>query len=277
MGCTRIPRLALILTICLATLAWATFVWAQSAPQAKRKKAADDCKQQPFAYDNGPYGQGSWCGACNAEVHIPERRQAPINISGAQPAPLAAIQFNYGNMPLETLKNAANLKVKGQGSIHIDNFGDYTFEEFHFHRPSEEAIENHRSAMVIHLVHANAAHTHYAVVGVLVEEGTPEANTGSLMDTLINHFPPPLGPQGNTTINPEYLLPPPADRGGYFRFDGSLTTPPCTEAVTFFMLKTPIKLSAEQLRQFARRYPMPNARDMQPTHGREILERVSNK
>jgi carbonic anhydrase len=258
----------LVSSICLSSL-----TYAQSAPRAKRAKADDDCKKKPFAYDNGPYGQGSWCGQCNVEVSIPERRQAPINITGAHPAPLAAIVFDYQSTELSTIQNANNLKVAGKGSIHIANFGDFTLEEFHFHRPSEEAINNHRPAMVIHLVHANAAHTHYAVVSLLVEEGTPTQAAGRLIETLIRHFPPPLGPQGaDTTINPADLLPVDQD---YFRYEGSLTTPPCTEAVTFFVLKTPIFLSAEQIRQFAHRYPLPNARDMQETRGREILEKIS--
>lgn len=258
----------LVSSICLASLACA-----QGASPARRAKADDECKKKPFAYDNGPYGQGSWCGQCNVEVGIPERRQSPINLTGAQPAPLAPIVFNYQTTELATIANANNLKVEGKGSIHIENFGDFTLEEFHFHRPSEEAIDNHRPAMVIHLVHANAAHTHYAAVSLLVEEGTPTPAASSLIDTLIRHFPPPLGPQGaSVTINPAVLLPVNQD---YFRYEGSLTTPPCTEAVTFFVMKTPIFLSADQIRQFARRYPLPNARDMQETHGREILEKIS--
>lgn len=271
MGSKRITVLFLLTLV----VALSSPVSAQGVAHPKGKRAHDECKKKPFAYDNGPYGQGSWCGECNAEVHIPERRQAPINISGAQPSSLPAIQFNYQPTPLRTIQNAGNLKVEGKGSIHIENFGDFSLEEFHFHRPSEEAIDNHRSAMVIHLVHANAAHTKYAVVGILVEEGTPAPETGRLIDTLIRHFPPPLGLQDNTVINAKDLLP--ADPDSYFRFDGSLTTPPCTEGVTFFILKSPVYLSGEQLRQFARHYPMPNARNIQETHGREILERVPSK
>jgi carbonic anhydrase len=124
--------------------------------------------------------------------------------------------------------------------------------------------------MVIHLVHENADHTKAAVVALLVEEGTPTPEAGALIDTLIHHFPPPLGSDDGTEINPEDLLP--QDRAHYYRFDGSLTTPPCTEGVTFFVLRSPIHLSAEQLRQFARRYPLPNARDIQETNSREVLK-----
>src|SRR5215472_4302023 len=133
MGGKRVPCVFLVLTIGLASLVSA---------QTKSKRVDDVCKKKPFAYDNGPYGQGSWCGECNAEVHIPERRQAPIDIRGARPSPLAAIQFNYQPTALRTIQNAANLKVEAKGSIHIENFGDFSLEEFHFHRPSEEAIDN---------------------------------------------------------------------------------------------------------------------------------------
>jgi carbonic anhydrase len=259
--------------VLVSSICFSSLTYAQNAHPAKRTKADDECKKKPFAYDHGPYGQGSWCGECNVEVSIPERRQAPINISGAHQVALAAIRFDYQSTELRTIQNANNMKVEGKGSIHIESIGDFTLEEFHFHRPSEEAINNHRPAMVIHLVHANAAHTWYAVVSVLVEEGVPTPATRALIDTLIRHFPPPLGPQGaGITINAGDLLP--ADQD-YFRFDGSLTTPPCAEAVTFFVLKAPIYLSAEQIRQFARRYPMPNARDIQDTNGRAIQEKIS--
>jgi carbonic anhydrase len=270
----HLNRIIFLFFALLSTMGLSSLLHAQKPSHAEAKKADDDCKTQPYAYDNGPYGQGSWCGECTLATST---RQAPININGAQPAPLAPIQFNYQPTPLRTIpfgKN--NLKVEAKGVIHIANFEDQDFklEEFHFHRPSEEAIDNHRSAMVIHLVHANATHTKYVVVSVLVEEGYPAADTAKLLDTLIRHFPPPLGPQGDIMINANDLLP--ADHDGYFRYDGSLTTPPCTEAVTFFVLKSPIKLHTEQLRQFARRFPLANARDLQETHGRQILERTTN-
>ena len=70
------------------------------------------------------------------------------------------------------------------------------------------------------------------------------------------------------TINPADLLP--ANRN-YYNFDGSLTIPPCGEGVNWFVLKTPIEMSAAQIAVFAKIYPM-NARPIQPTNGREIKE-----
>jgi carbonic anhydrase len=60
----------------------------------------------------------------------------------------------------------------------------------------------------------------------------------------------------------------PADKG-YYSFQGSLTTPPCSEGVRWFVLKTPVKLAPAQLAAFGKRYPM-NARPTQPVNGRTI-------
>jgi carbonic anhydrase len=144
--------------------------------------------------------------------------------------------------------------------------------EFHFHRPSEEAVNNHRSAMVIHLVHENAR-KEIVAVSILVEEGPdPTPRAKELIDALIRNFPPPETPTSPPQINADNLLPP--GSRDYFRFAGSLTTPPCTEGLTFFVLKTPIYLPAYQIMELARRFPSPNARDIQETNDREIVEKI---
>lgn len=272
MYCKRMPRFFFLLIFGFSIVGFSSSAWAQAAARAKTHKALA-CKDDPFAYDNGPFGQGSWCGVCNVPPPPPALPiQAPINITGAQVASLSPIEFHYDpNTPLELLPNANNVKVKGKGAINIPDagFGAFNLKEFHFHRPSEESIENRRSSMVIHLVHENAAQTQAVVVSVLVEED-PTAQPNPVIEKLINNFPPPLGLVQGVTIDPLQLLP--SEPKPYFRVAGSLTTPPCTEGVTFFILRNPIKLPTEQIRQFARRYPLPNARDMQPTNGRQILK-----
>ena len=62
----------------------------------------------------------------------------------------------------------------------------------------------------------------------------------------------------------------PADKG-YYSFEGSLTTPPCSEGVNWMVLKTPIQLGAEQIKAFRRIYSA-NARPIQPLNGRVIKE-----
>jgi carbonic anhydrase len=236
-------------------------------------ESGSNCKYKAFAYDNGPTGQASWCGECNADLMIPRPFQSPINIQNARPdASLPAITFNYSATPLQYIHNLHNLKVAGSGSITIGNLGAFDLVEFHFHRPSEEAINNHRSAMVIHLVHENAR-KEIVAVSILVEEGPdPTPRAKELIDALIRNFPPPDTPTTPPPINADNLLPP--GSRDYFRFAGSLTTPPCTEGLTFFVLKTPIYLPAYQIMELARRFPSPNSRDIQDTNDREIVEKI---
>ncbi len=258
---------------------------ASSTSASKAQADVSECAKEPFTYDNGPQGQSHWCGACNLDT---SKLQAPININtkDAQPdGSLPSINFSgYKATKLVVSENVHTLKVdykKGLSSITIGK-EQFTLVEFHFHRPSEEAINNHRAAMVIHLVHANAAATAYVAVSILVEEGKPAPKTEALVNTLIRYFPPPNGfqnvPEG-VDINAADLLPEGSfpENHNYFRYGGSLTTPACGENVTFYVLKTPVRFSAEQLRQFERRYPFPNARNIQNTNGRPIVQTINKQ
>ena len=69
-------------------------------------------------------------------------------------------------------------------------------------------------------------------------------------------------------INPAGLLP---RDFAYYTYIGSLTAPPCTDDVTWFVLKTPVEISAEEINTFARLYPH-DVRPMQPLNGRVVKE-----
>lgn len=248
---------------------------AETQSTASAGKADADCAKEPFTYDNGPLGQPNWCGACNLAT---SKLQAPINIDSRNAKPdssLPSIRFFYRPTKLVVYENPHNLKIdykNGDSSITIGN-EKFKLVEFHFHRPGEEAIDNHRPAMVLHLVHANADGSAFVAIAVLIEEGAPSPRTAALVNKLILHFPPPAGSQ-EVEINAADLLPAgslPANHS-YFRYQGSLTTPACGENVTFYVLKTPIRFSAEQLKQFERRYPFPNSRNLQGTNGRQVVK-----
>ena len=72
----------------------------------------------------------------------------------------------------------------------------------------------------------------------------------------------------SSDLNPEGLMPP-LD-GTAFRYDGSLTTPPCTEGVTWTVYKQPVTLSASQIEDLTSVYS-DNARPVQPIGDRVIL------
>jgi carbonic anhydrase len=197
------------------------------------------------------------------------KRQSPIDIESAQAARLPAIQFNYTPSPLMIVDNGHTIQVNyAPGSFIIINSQRYELVQFHFHRPSEEHVHGRGYPMVAHLVHKNAK-GELAVVAVLLREGKPN----SLMSTLWAHIPSEKGhveTVAGEPINVAALLP---DKTGYYTFDGSLTTPPCSERVSWFVLKTPTDLSGEQVAAFAERYAN-NARPVQPINGRMISETI---
>ena len=69
-------------------------------------------------------------------------------------------------------------------------------------------------------------------------------------------------------INPAGLLP---NDVSYYTYMGSVTAPPCTEGVRWFVLKTPVDISREQISAFAKLYPH-DARPIQPLNGRVVKE-----
>jgi carbonic anhydrase len=118
--------------------------------------------------------------------------------------------------------------------------------------------------MVIHLVHTNSK-GEIAVVALLVRAGGANATSRKLWSS----FPAPGSVEKKAPgirINAAGLLP--ANRA-YYTYRGSLTTPPCTEGVTWFILKTPIEASNDQINAFAALFPH-NARPIQPLGARMV-------
>ena len=195
------------------------------------------------------------------------KRQSPIDIKGAKKdSSLAPVQINYKSSPLKIVDNGHTIRVNvAPGSSITVNGTAYTLTQFHFHRPSEEEIAGKKYAMVIHLVNERAGGA--AVIALLVKTGAENPTVQKIWDNL----PKEKDKENEVTgvsINAADLLP--ADQN-YYNFDGSLTTPPCSEGVKWFVMKTPIEMSAAQIAAFAKLYPM-NARPIQPTDGREIKE-----
>jgi carbonic anhydrase len=126
-------------------------------------------------------------------------------------------------------------------------------------------LNGKRYAMVAHLVHRDSAGK-LAVVAVLLTPG----EASPLIATLWDHLPQAKNEEvALEQINVSDLLP---GDSSYYTFSGSLTTPPCTEGVMWFVLRTPAVLSAAQIARFAERYPM-NARPVQALNGREVMLR----
>jgi carbonic anhydrase len=180
---------------------------------------------------------------------------------------LPPIQFDYKPSALRIIDNGHTIMVSydAGSSIRVGAV-QYQLKQFHFHRPSEESIHGKTSDMVAHLVHADAE-GHLAVVAVLLAHGKENA----LIRELWKHIPKEKGKETlveDVKISVADLLP--KDRG-YYTFEGSLTTPPCSEGVTWFVLKQPVPISTDEVAEFSKVYAR-NARPVQALDGRVVRE-----
>ena len=226
-----------------------------------------DPKLPEWSY-SGKEGPKEWAKLGPAYAECAEgKTESPIDIERAAPANLPALAVDYKAVPLAIVDNGHTVEVVYPGGSTL-KVGDhtYTLEQFHFHHPSEEHVDGKVYPLGAHLVHSDAD-GHTAVVAVVFELGAPNP----LLDTLWKNIPTEKEKEvdvSSISINAADLLP--ADRG-YFTYMGSLTTPPCTEGVTWYVLKAHATISKGQLEEFGKLYPH-NVRPIQPTNGRTIQE-----
>jgi carbonic anhydrase len=190
--------------------------------------------------------------------------QSPIDIRGAKRADLPAIQFDYKPSPLKVIDNGHTIQVNYAPGSSINVGGArYELVQFHFHKPSEEKIDGKSHAMVVHLVH-KSEDGKLAVVAVLLDKG----GANPTIDTIWRNLPKEKERETSVeaTVDAAALLP---VNKGYYTFEGSLTTPPCSEDVRWFVLKTPVRIADSEIAAFGKLYPM-NARPTQPLNGRTI-------
>ena len=258
---------------------------ADKPKSAKAAKPADkDAHDVHWSYVDGPGGPENWGNLSKDNLACSKgKTQSPININidRAVKAELAPLEFLYRPSPLSIVDNGHTVMVNyGEGSNLLVDGRQYRLVQFHFHKPSEEAINGERTDMVAHLVHQHHDGS-LVVVGVLMSAKKPSSvkkswfgdeavKENAMIQTLWNNVPLIKGKteMPGVMIDVNHLLP--ADRS-YFTYMGSLTTPPCSENVLWFVMKNPIYVSEEQVKNFDRIYPM-NARPLQPKGDRLIKE-----
>ena len=194
------------------------------------------------------------------------KKQSPIDIKGAKKGNLPAIAFNYGQSGADVVNNGHTIQVNlaTGGDVKVAS-GGYKLLQFHFHTPSEEQINGKPYSLVAHLVHKSDAGK-LAVVAVLFKEG----KKNETLEKVFAVMPTKEGSKVELAggMNVKDLLP---AKQSYWAFEGSLTTPPCSEEVQWHVLKDPVEVSKEQLAAFKKLYPM-NARPVQPLNGRQLQE-----
>jgi len=193
------------------------------------------------------------------------RNQSPIDLTGAVNADLEELMFDYPNRGLVGEVNNGHTI---QENLKPGNFAtiqgrQYEAKQFHFHSPSEHRIDGESFPLEIHLVHTNPV-GQLAVIGFMFVEG--EENS---MLNQLNGFRPAGMDQYKGPIDYNKLI---TSRGEYYTYNGSLTTPPCSEGVLWVVLKNPITASREQIDRFHNEMGADTNRPIQPRNARTILD-----
>lgn len=229
----------------------------------------DDGHAAPVHWSyEGPDGPENW-GTLSADYAACShgRMQSPIDIADGFAATPPTLVFDYKPSPLRIVNNGHTVQVNYAPGSTLTVEGDvFRLLQFHFHAPSEHAIRGTRSPMEVHFVHQNDAGT-LAVVGVMMQVG----GRSDPFAAVFANMPAVAGPEttvSDVMVDAAAMLPP--DAGAYYHYKGSLTTPPCSEGVHWFVLANAVQVSADQIGAFEP-ISAPNARPLQGLNNRLLV------
>lgn len=198
------------------------------------------------------------------------RNQSPIDLTSGLDTQLPQLTFDYYSQDsIRETNNGHTIQVDLEpGSFLLIEDRDRRFEarQLHFHSPSEHTVAGESFAMEMHIVHSDE-HGNLAVVGILFRTG----DENPILQRIWSFMPKEAGRTIEEPIPFEEsgLLPPTRD---YYSYNGSLTTPPCSEGVAWIVLKDPIEASAAQIEEFQRTMGEATNRPVQPHNARTVLE-----
>jgi len=193
--------------------------------------------------------------------------QSPINITNSLQAGLSPLMTNFNSSSKDVINNGHTIEVEMDKGSHFTIDGkEFDLKQFHFHSPSENHINNQSFPMEAHFVTADKD-GNLAVIALMFKEGAKNPT----LDKIWQLMPQKEGEKNPIEIEgiAQALLP--ADKH-YYRFNGSLTTPPCSEGVRWFVLKTPVEASKDQIEKFKHTMHHDNNRPVQPINARVIVE-----
>jgi carbonic anhydrase len=227
-----------------------------------------------YQVDDGPARWASldpeW-GLCDSG-----EEQSPIDLTGPEIASLPDVVLDVPSDQevavlnqegvVSALDNGHTVQINaGSGEVLEVGGEEYSLVQFHFHAPSEHTLDGQHFPMEMHFVH-QAEDGALAVVGAFVEEGPENPSFATIWERLAAE----PGTESTVQIPSEFgqhLLT--GDPTGVYHYVGSLTTPPCSEGVSWYLRRTPTGLSASQIAAFTAVYDH-NNRPVQPLNARTL-------
>lgn len=190
--------------------------------------------------------------------------QSPINLLWKRPMGEDKIEFNYKETGYNIIDNGHSIQIQFEPGNHILHNGHkYELVQLHFHAHSEHALSGKFFPLEAHFVHKDEA-GQLAVLGVFFIEG--KANP--FLEVMWKHLPKVKNREIASTnaFDPSLLLP---SLKTHYSYMGSLTTPPCSENVSWNVFNTPVEMSREQINHFKVLYSK-NFRPLQPINDRPV-------
>lgn len=198
------------------------------------------------------------------------QKQTPIDLSSSTPRAkeLAPLAIAYPPFPLSLFNNGHTVQVDAsaaQGTLTAEG-KKWPLVQFHFHAPSEHTLDGKPQAAEVHFVHKNDK-GELAVVGIFFKKGKANTALAAVFDNAPQAVSKEPKPVAGATLDLASLVP---AKAAYYTYAGSLTTPPCSEGVTWYVLAQPQEASDAQLAKLTAAIGSKNARAVQPVNGRTI-------
>ncbi|ALO14500.1 Carbonic anhydrase precursor [Salinivirga cyanobacteriivorans] len=238
----------------------------ETKEEMKKETAKKDCDQVHWSHHKGEHGPENWANLCEGFKDCNGEKQSPIDIKEAvKGEDLKPLEFEYGKTKVNIINNGHTVQFNiDKGSSMMVDGKKYDLLQFHYHATSEHTIKGEYSPLEVHFVHRHADDD-FAVLGIMYEEG--EAN--DLFNKYLKHFPADKGEYtSDEKFDLDALLP---DNLSYYHYGGSLTTPPCSEVVSWYLLQNPLRASQEQIKDFSEILDK-NFRPIQELNGRTIYK-----
>ncbi|MBY0517229.1 MAG: carbonic anhydrase family protein [Bacteriovoracaceae bacterium] len=222
---------------------------------------------------SAPMGPAQWGSVANFSVCSLGASQSPIAITSGEVAGLSNVtpdnslpplNPSWLESPMSMVNNGHTIQVNYQMGSGLDFEGNsYNLKQFHFHSPSEHTLNLKQYPLEMHLVHSGDKGL--LVVGIFFKEGAKNEELQKVWDKA----PTQAGTSANYTdlISASHFMPASDE---FFTYEGSLTTPPCTEGVRWVVMAQPIEASREQLQFLQKTMGFTNNRPLQSLDGRVI-------
>lgn len=238
--------------------------------QVEHKELKKDTKNVHWSHHKEKDGPENWKNLCDDFRGCGGNSQSPIDIINKNiinGENLAKPEFNYEKSKVSIINNGHTVQfnIDGENNVKL-NGKNYNLLQFHYHALSEHTIDGKHLPIEMHFVH-KYSDTDFAVIGVMYTEG----KENELLKNYLDKFPTSKGKfNSEEMINLLEILP---DNKSYYYYKGSLTTPPCTEIVNWYVLKNPLEASKEQIRKFSKILHN-NYRPVQALNGRKLKQYI---